>query len=149
MRAPVAGTLHFATGRDWPNIGQLLADGAVVGAIEPRLATADRIGLTNQLATETVRFAGIPVSGEAPPVRRRVPRRFTLLQVREDLARAAEEPTVLSPEDGNLIRIGDGFQLGSILWPRLDVACDEVESELGQDFPHRRRERAPLRLVQG
>ena len=51
LRAPVAGTLHFATGRDWPNIGQSLADGAVVGAIEPRLATADRIGLTNQLAT--------------------------------------------------------------------------------------------------
>lgn len=51
LRAPVAGTLHFAIGRDWPNIGQSLADGAVVGAIEPRLATADRIGLTNQLAT--------------------------------------------------------------------------------------------------
>ena len=51
LRAPVAGTLHFATGRDWPNIGQSLADGAVVGTIEPRLGTADRIGLTNQLAT--------------------------------------------------------------------------------------------------
>ena len=51
LRAPVAGTLHFATGRDWPNIGQSLADAAIVGTIEPRLATADRIGLTNQLAT--------------------------------------------------------------------------------------------------
>jgi hypothetical protein len=51
LRAPVAGTLHFATGRDWPNIGQSLADAAVVGTIEPRLATADRIGLSNQLAT--------------------------------------------------------------------------------------------------
>ena len=51
LRAPVAGTLHFATGSDWPNIGQSLADAAVVGTIEPRLATADRIGLTNQLAT--------------------------------------------------------------------------------------------------
>lgn len=51
LRAPVAGTLHFATGRDWPSIGQSLGDGAVVGAIEPRLATADRIGLTSQLAT--------------------------------------------------------------------------------------------------
>ena len=28
LRAPVAGTLHFAIGRDWPNIGQALADGA-------------------------------------------------------------------------------------------------------------------------
>jgi hypothetical protein len=51
LRAPVAGTLHFATGRDWPNIGQSLADAAIVGTIEPRLATADRIGLANQLAT--------------------------------------------------------------------------------------------------
>jgi hypothetical protein len=51
LRAAVAGTLHFAPGRDWPNIGQSFADGAVVGTIEPRLATADRIGLTNQLAT--------------------------------------------------------------------------------------------------
>ena len=51
LRAPVAGTLHFATGREWPNIGQSLADAAIVGTIEPRLATADRIGLTNQLAT--------------------------------------------------------------------------------------------------
>ena len=51
LRAPVAGTLHFATGRDWPNIGQSLADAAIIGTIEPRLATADRIGLTNQLAT--------------------------------------------------------------------------------------------------
>jgi hypothetical protein len=51
LRAPVAGTLHFATGRDWPNIGQSLADAAIVGTIEPRLATADRIGLTNQLTT--------------------------------------------------------------------------------------------------
>ena len=51
LRAPVAGSLHFATGRDWPNIGQSLADATVIGTIEPRLATADRIGLTNQLAT--------------------------------------------------------------------------------------------------
>lgn len=51
LRAPVAGTLHFSSGRDWPNMGQPLADGAVVGTIEPRLATADRIALTNQLAT--------------------------------------------------------------------------------------------------
>jgi hypothetical protein len=51
LRAPVAGTLHFATGHDWPNIGQSLADADIVGTIEPRLATADRIGLTNQLAT--------------------------------------------------------------------------------------------------
>jgi hypothetical protein len=51
LRAPVAGTLHFAAGRDWPSVGQSLADNAVVGTMEARLAPAERIGLTNQLAT--------------------------------------------------------------------------------------------------
>lgn len=51
VRAPVAGTLHFASGRDWPSIGQHLADDALVGVIEPRLVPTERIGLTSQLAT--------------------------------------------------------------------------------------------------
>lgn len=51
LRAPIPGTLHVASGRDWPRLGESLADGAIVGTIEPRLAPADRIGLTNQLAT--------------------------------------------------------------------------------------------------
>jgi hypothetical protein len=68
--------------------------------------------------------------------------------VREDLARPAEEPAVLGPQNGNLIRVGNGFQFRSILWPWLDLPSDKVESELGQDLPYRRRERAPLSLVQ-
>jgi len=51
VRAPIAGTLHFAAGRDWPSIGQHLNDDAVVGMIEPRLVPAERISFTNQLAT--------------------------------------------------------------------------------------------------
>jgi len=51
LRAPVSGTLHFAEGREWPRIGQLLEDGATVGALEPRLGPAERIALTNQLAS--------------------------------------------------------------------------------------------------
>ena len=50
LRAPVAGTLHTG-GREWPRIGNTFPDGARVGAIEPRLAPAERISLTNQLAT--------------------------------------------------------------------------------------------------
>ena len=65
LRAPVAGTLHFATGRDWPNIGQSLADAAIVGTIEPRLATADRIGLANQLATAQSELAASTASAIA------------------------------------------------------------------------------------
>ncbi len=89
------------------------------------------------------------MSGEPPAVPRGVLREFALPQVREDLARTAEEPAVLGLQDGNLVRVGNGSQLGSILWPRLDLPGYEVESELGQDLPYRRRERAPLRLVQG
>jgi len=51
LRAPVAGTLHVAAGRDWPRLGEVLADNAIAGTIEPRLAPADRIALTNQLAS--------------------------------------------------------------------------------------------------
>jgi len=51
LRAPVAGTLHFVAGHDWPRLGESLADDATVGTIEPRLAPADRIALTNQLAS--------------------------------------------------------------------------------------------------
>jgi hypothetical protein len=62
LRAPVAGTLHFAAGRDWPSVGQSLADNAVVGAIEPRLAPAERIGLTNQLGTAQSELSGSTAS---------------------------------------------------------------------------------------
>ena len=31
VRAPVAGTLHAAAGREWPSLGQALADHAIVG----------------------------------------------------------------------------------------------------------------------
>jgi hypothetical protein len=51
LRAPIGGTLHFVAGRGWPSIGQHLADNELIGTIEPRLMPAERIGLTNQLAT--------------------------------------------------------------------------------------------------
>jgi hypothetical protein len=51
LRAPISGILHYAAGRDWPGMGEHLADGAVVGVIEPRFTPAERIGLTNQLTT--------------------------------------------------------------------------------------------------
>ena len=50
LRALVAGTLHAGTRREWPRLGEAVADGAAIGAIEPRLAPAERISLTNQLA---------------------------------------------------------------------------------------------------
>jgi membrane fusion protein, multidrug efflux system len=55
LRAPVAGTLHAAA-REWPRLGERIADRASVGAIEPRLAPAERISLTNQLAAARADF---------------------------------------------------------------------------------------------
>src|SRR5207244_8532466 len=57
--------------------------------------------------TGDIGFARVVVSGEPLAVRRGVPRGLARLQVREDLARAAEEPTVLRLQNGNLIRLGN------------------------------------------
>jgi hypothetical protein len=51
LRAPLAGTLRVADSRSWPRIGESLSANAVVGVLEPRLAPADQINFTNQLAT--------------------------------------------------------------------------------------------------
>ena len=51
LRAPISGTLHYASGQGWPEIGEHLADGAVIGTIEPRFTPVERISLTSQLAT--------------------------------------------------------------------------------------------------
>jgi hypothetical protein len=48
VRAPVAGSIEAA---NWPDVGASLADGAQLGAIEPRIAPADRASLTDRLAT--------------------------------------------------------------------------------------------------
>jgi len=53
LRAQIAGILHYASNRDWPSVGQHLADGAVVGTIEPRFTPSERISLNTQLTTAT------------------------------------------------------------------------------------------------
>jgi hypothetical protein len=49
VRAPLAGTLLASEESAWPAIGQTILDAGTVGVIEPRLAAADQISLTNQL----------------------------------------------------------------------------------------------------
>jgi HlyD family secretion protein len=51
LRATVSGTLRAADGRSWPRIGESVSPNAVLGVLEPRLALAEQIGLSNQLAT--------------------------------------------------------------------------------------------------
>lgn len=49
LRAPIAGILHAGQGGRWPARGDRLSPGAMIGAIEPRFAPAERISLMNQL----------------------------------------------------------------------------------------------------
>jgi hypothetical protein len=51
LRAPISGILQYASGRDWPGMGEHLTDGAMIGRIEPRFTPAERISLNNQLTT--------------------------------------------------------------------------------------------------
>ena len=69
-------------------------------------------------------------------------------QVAVDRARPAEEAPVLGLEGGDSFGAGNRFETGALLGPRLDLARDEVEPELGEDLANRRRERAPLRLIE-
>ncbi len=49
VRAPVSGILRSAPESGWPSLGDPLTSGAVVGQLQPRLAPADRINLTDRL----------------------------------------------------------------------------------------------------
>lgn len=51
LRAPVAGTVRGNAGRTWPDLGDGLSDDSTVGSIEPRLLPADRVTLSDRLAT--------------------------------------------------------------------------------------------------
>lgn len=51
LRSPIAGTLQYAKGQNWPSLGAQLKDGSVIGTIEPRFTPSERIGLSGQLST--------------------------------------------------------------------------------------------------
>ena len=50
LRSPVAGTVRDAADRPWPGVGQTIADRTMVGMVDPRLAPADRVTLSDRLA---------------------------------------------------------------------------------------------------
>lgn len=51
VRSPVAGTLQLSKTGAWPSVGEVVAAGQDLGSIEPRIAPAERIALTTQLAS--------------------------------------------------------------------------------------------------
>jgi RND family efflux transporter MFP subunit len=50
LRAPLPGTLRLSKEHNWPKLGDVLPDGAVIGAIELRLSPTDRVDLASKLA---------------------------------------------------------------------------------------------------
>jgi len=50
LRAPVTGVLTAAESRSWPAVGEQLANGEVVGLIQPRLSVPDRVTLEEREA---------------------------------------------------------------------------------------------------
>jgi hypothetical protein len=51
LRAPVAGQIRRLPSREVPGVGDVLADGEVVGMIEPRFAAMERVDLAARLAS--------------------------------------------------------------------------------------------------
>ena len=50
VRAPTAGILRAATGRNWPLIGETIPDGTSIGTIEPRLAPIESVDLATRIS---------------------------------------------------------------------------------------------------
>jgi hypothetical protein len=99
----------------------------------------------DQLARH-VRLSGVTVIGEPAAVSGvELPGR-TLSKVREDLAGAAEDPTVLDLQHRSQIAPGGVPKALALIGPRFDLTRDVVDPELGQHLPDSRGERAPLRL---
>jgi hypothetical protein len=48
LRAPIAGALRVSGSLDWPRLGVPLADGSIIGAIEPRIAPTTKIDLESR-----------------------------------------------------------------------------------------------------
>jgi len=62
LRAPVAGRLAPPPGRAWPGIGATVADGQVVGQLEPRLAPVERVDLAARLAAARADLEAVTAS---------------------------------------------------------------------------------------
>jgi biotin carboxyl carrier protein len=50
LRAPISGVLHRAPGREWPALGEDIVEGMVVGLVEPRFSSAERVDLASRLS---------------------------------------------------------------------------------------------------
>ena len=50
VRAAVSGVVRSVSGRNWPTIGEPLADSVSIGTVEPRIGPIERVDLTTRLS---------------------------------------------------------------------------------------------------
>jgi hypothetical protein len=65
LRAPVAGFVRKGADREWPALGETLADGVVVGMLQPRFSPLERVDLQGRLTTAQAETAAAAASLEA------------------------------------------------------------------------------------
>jgi len=64
VRAPVAGVVQ-TSGQAWPQVGQEIRNGTVVGAVLPRVAPVEAVGLESQLSTAEAEVTAAAASVKA------------------------------------------------------------------------------------
>ncbi len=65
LRAPVAGVVRKAGDRDWPRLGEILADGALAATLQPRFSPLERVDLQSRLTLAQADVAATTASLEA------------------------------------------------------------------------------------
>jgi len=65
LRSPAAGILQAPADRPWPKIGDLVADGAAVALLSPRLTPLERVDLQSKLAAAKADAASAAAAFEA------------------------------------------------------------------------------------
>ena len=65
LRAPVAGIVRKDAGREWPRLGEAVADGSLVGLLQPRFSPLERVDLQARLTAAQAEATGAAASLEA------------------------------------------------------------------------------------
>lgn len=65
LRSPIAGTVRKGATREWPRLGETLADAALVGLLQPRFTPLERVDLQARLTAAQAETAGATAALEA------------------------------------------------------------------------------------
>ena len=64
LRSPASGIARKAADREWPRLGESLADGTVVASLQPRFTPVERVDLQSRLASAQAEVASATASLE-------------------------------------------------------------------------------------